>query len=72
MGYGGFMNEIIQLRPSNIKIIPAEQFPLAFEELKDNILSTEIIPPKIGAEGDFGSIKVVLRDPVYLPPGETV
>lgn len=68
--YNMDMDRIIQLKASNVKIVPAEQFPVAFEELNDNILRMEIIPPKIGAEGDFGSIRIILRDPVYTAYGE--
>lgn len=64
------MKPVINLRPLYEQIIPADKFFEVYEKIKDNVLRTEIVPPRLGCADDFGGIKVIFRDPVYTAYGE--
>ena len=55
----------IILSRNDTEILTAEQYLKLTAEEKSKIVASQIIPPALGKENDFGNIQVTYSTPIY-------
>lgn len=58
------MSNYISMNKIEEELLSPEKFLNLNEKEKMNIISSRIIPPKLGDKG-YGKIKVIYRNPIY-------